>query len=244
MVVPDCVDPPKGFPASCSRAAAVGTFGDFQLVHALAALDTVHDMEHESNTWYYARNGQQRGPYTSAQLKSLVASGVITASDLVWNDELPDWVPASQVTRLWAVTPGRRTFPAPPAHKESPGPPALPPSIALQNAAGQVLMQNRVLVPNKGINPFAALAASFFCLPLGHIFLGQTTKGMLLTLATLIGTCLCLVPGILIGWMTIFDSYVIAQAIRDGKQVYDNEYKIELLYKIMKLFDKTAIYHG
>ena len=43
--------------------------------------------------WYYAHDGQQQGPVSEEQLATLVRTGVIGASNLVWRDGLPDWGP-------------------------------------------------------------------------------------------------------------------------------------------------------
>ena len=176
-----------------------------------------------------------------AHLKSLAANGVVAAHDLVWHDGMPGWAQLATVAALRDQQRDSGRGPPPIA-----GPAILPPPTAIlastpmNSTAGG---SSRPLA-NKGVHPLVALAASFFCLPLGHLILGQTRKGLLLTLASVLGLCLCILPGALISWMSIFDSYLVAQAIRDGKQVLENEYKVELLAKIMSVFDKSATYRG
>jgi hypothetical protein len=51
-------------------------------------------------TWYYAENGTQRGPVSLEQLQSLVQSGTVKPTDLVWRDGMTDWMPAGQVSEL------------------------------------------------------------------------------------------------------------------------------------------------
>ncbi|HXG11684.1 MAG TPA: DUF4339 domain-containing protein [Gemmataceae bacterium] len=34
--------------------------------------------------WYYTRNGQTHGPYTTAEIKQLALAGVLHSSDLLW----------------------------------------------------------------------------------------------------------------------------------------------------------------
>ncbi len=58
-----------------------------------------------STEWYYATDGQQHGPVTSADLKGLAASGTITPGSLTWKEGLPEWVSASTATSLFAATP-------------------------------------------------------------------------------------------------------------------------------------------
>lgn len=39
-----------------------------------------------SQQWHYAQDGQQQGPITPSELKSLAASGKIRPTDLVWRE--------------------------------------------------------------------------------------------------------------------------------------------------------------
>jgi hypothetical protein len=48
--------------------------------------------------WYYARNGHQVGPVSESEIPSLINSGVVVASTLVWHEGLTDWIPANQST--------------------------------------------------------------------------------------------------------------------------------------------------
>jgi hypothetical protein len=50
--------------------------------------------------WYYAQNDQEKGPVTTAELRSLAASGKLKAADLVWKDGMGDWTAASQIKGL------------------------------------------------------------------------------------------------------------------------------------------------
>jgi uncharacterized RDD family membrane protein YckC len=47
--------------------------------------------------WYYAQQGQRKGPLPEEQLRQLVASGQMAPGDLVWKDGMPGWVPVSKV---------------------------------------------------------------------------------------------------------------------------------------------------
>ncbi len=55
--------------------------------------------------WYYAEQGQQRGPVAFEELQALAASGRLRPSDLVWREGLPEWVPASTQPGLFAAPP-------------------------------------------------------------------------------------------------------------------------------------------
>jgi hypothetical protein len=174
-----------------------------------------------ADEWFYTSGGQRQGPCSLKELQSLIASGRVKTTDQVWCAEMDSWTRVSQVAALATVSRGG-----------SVPPPLVPPADASDQLS------------NKGINPLVALGASFFCLPVGPALLGQTKKAAMVTLATIIGSCLCIIPGILIQWMAIFDSYAVAQAVADGKPVGQNEYKVELLYKIVKIFDSSASYQG
>jgi len=72
--------------------------------------------------WFYAEQGQQRGPVTFVQLQQLAASGTLKPSDLVWKQGLSDWIPASSQPGLFAAaapapTP-ELTFVEPPAKRD------------------------------------------------------------------------------------------------------------------------------
>jgi hypothetical protein len=73
--------------------------------------------------WYYAENGQQRGPIEEAELRALVQAGRVNNSTLVWNPNLPNWQPYEQVKL--PLLPG-------------PGPELMPPVLA---AAGAVCVE-------------------------------------------------------------------------------------------------------
>lgn len=49
------------------------------------------------SNWYYSKNGQQLGPVAQQQLEQMVAQGVVTAADLVWQEGMAEWSPAGQV---------------------------------------------------------------------------------------------------------------------------------------------------
>ena len=70
--------------------------------------------------WYYARDGQQIGPYETADLQQLVASGTVRGDDLVWTDGMVDWQPAGQVPFLAQSAPAYTPAPAAPAYAPPP----------------------------------------------------------------------------------------------------------------------------
>ena len=78
--------------------------------------------------WYYSKNATQQGPVTIDELRAKLASGEITATDMVWREGMPDWQPASAMPEL-AVSPA-----GPPAMTASS--PYSPPSMASGPARG------------------------------------------------------------------------------------------------------------
>jgi len=57
--------------------------------------------------WYYAADGEQKGPVNESELKADLASGKVPADTLVWKDGMDNWTPANQVPAF--------SFRAPPA---------------------------------------------------------------------------------------------------------------------------------
>jgi len=76
---------------------------------------------------------------------------------------------------------------------------------------------------------------------LGYILIGQTNKGIKVFLATLIGSFLCLIPGVVVAILALVDVYQVALAVKNDEEVDEAEYKNELLYKIVKMIDSEAI---
>ena len=59
------------------------------------------------------RNGQMYGPYTFEDLQRYVASGNVLPTDLAKDDEMPDWLPVSQILNIsGAIAPPLYATPA------------------------------------------------------------------------------------------------------------------------------------
>jgi hypothetical protein len=50
--------------------------------------------------WYYSKNGTQLGPVEQGELVARMATGEVTASDLVWREGMADWTPSGQISGL------------------------------------------------------------------------------------------------------------------------------------------------
>lgn len=90
-------------------------------------------------------------------------------------------------------------------------------------------------------NPILAVLLTWFILGIGHMVInGQTRKWIITLAATLIGSILCVLPGIVIGILSVVDSYQTAERLKSGEEIPENEYSNAMLFKICKLIDGTA----
>lgn len=97
----------------------------------------------------------------------------------------------------------------------------------------------------KGISPIVAVIANWFVFGfLGYFLLGQTKKALYICIAIFVGIILCFVPGIIISVLGLIDVYKVAEAVEKGQEVDENEYKMELLYKVAKMIHKEAVFKG
>lgn len=55
--------------------------------------------------YHVSRNGQNYGPYTLEDLQRYTASGNVLPTDLAKSDDMPDWVPVSQILAIAPSTP-------------------------------------------------------------------------------------------------------------------------------------------
>jgi uncharacterized RDD family membrane protein YckC len=59
---------------------------------------------------YIAKNGQQTGPYSVDQIKSLLDSNMITLRDLAWHDGLTQWRPIHEIVIFTQIVSQHQTF--------------------------------------------------------------------------------------------------------------------------------------
>ncbi len=72
-----------------------------------------------NKTWYYRRNDTQLGPVSVEELRQLAVSGQLSPTDLVWNEGMAEWAPASKVKGLF-TTLAPETIPSAIPHNSSP----------------------------------------------------------------------------------------------------------------------------
>src|SRR5262245_29724181 len=53
--------------------------------------------------WFYAIDGNQKGPVEEAALQSLVTAGTITAETLVWREGMAEWQPYGRIAAASAA---------------------------------------------------------------------------------------------------------------------------------------------
>ena len=63
---------------------------------------------HESASgaeWFYAKGKNRHGPVSESDLRTMLLTGKIAATDLVWNENLEDWVPIAQAPQFISLVP-------------------------------------------------------------------------------------------------------------------------------------------
>jgi hypothetical protein len=72
-----------------------------------------------ANDWYYTQNGQPaQAPVSAAQLKQLAAAGQLQPTDLVWQEGMANWAPASSIKGLFGGPIKEAPSPAAPTNAE------------------------------------------------------------------------------------------------------------------------------
>ena len=67
-----------------------------------------HVSSNQAGSWFFSHDGQRLGPISLAQLKHLASSGQLQAADLVWQESMSNWVPASAIPELTALVSSTR----------------------------------------------------------------------------------------------------------------------------------------
>ncbi|MCP4098513.1 MAG: hypothetical protein GY748_19975 [Planctomycetaceae bacterium] len=97
------------------------------------------------------------------------------------------------------------------------------------------------MISKPDANPIAAAILTWFVFGIGHIVInGQTNKWIMTIVVTIIGSILCVLPGLVLGILSVVDSYKTAERLKAGESIPENEYSNVLLFKVCKLIDKKA----
>jgi hypothetical protein len=62
-------------------------------------------------SWFYAYEGQQKGPFPEAQLRDLITRGIVRAETLVWTDGMAGWQRAGEIPGLMSGASGPPAMP-------------------------------------------------------------------------------------------------------------------------------------
>ena len=96
-------------------------------------------------------------------------------------------------------------------------------------------------ISKPGANPIVAALLTWLVFGLGHMVINGQTKKWIMTLVTgIIGSFLCLLPGVIISIMSIVDAYMTASRLQAGEEIPEGEYSLPLLYKVCKIIYKDA----
>ncbi len=79
--------------------------------------------------FFFARNGEQFGPFDSKEIRALAATGKLLPADMVWREGMPEWVQASQVKGLFTARSTQIGSADPVAKKASEQPAYSPPNV-------------------------------------------------------------------------------------------------------------------
>ena len=64
-----------------------------------------------NRSWFYASEGQQKGPFPEAQFQDLIARGTVRADTLVWTEGMAGWQKAAEIPGLVPGGSGPLAFP-------------------------------------------------------------------------------------------------------------------------------------
>jgi len=95
----------------------------------------------EVSEWRIAVKGEQRGPYSLEQVRTMLAEGRLPPDTLVWKPGMANWAPVGSVAEL-AAPAGRGPAPSP-----SPSPVSLPTAPSQSGGFGDVLTFRKMITP-------------------------------------------------------------------------------------------------
>ncbi len=161
--------------------------------------------------WYYSKNGTQLGPVAEGELLAKLASGEVTAMDMVWNDGMKDWLAAGKVPELASFSSlGSATSPLQPMQGpvlNSPYAPPSAPAYAPPMVTGSTSKATASMVLGIvgivfGLCGCYGVVISLPCSILAIVFGGQMKQAIASdpSLAGMLGTAKA---GVIMGWVGI-----------------------------------------
>ena len=162
-------------------------------------------------TWYYARDGQQHGPHTEAELRGFIAEGRLASTELIWKAGMPGWVPAHTV--FPPPVPAGGAPPQPPPGGWSPQPQQAPPYALPQppyatpnGQYAQALRKQRIA--------YILLGIFLGGLGIHNFYAGYTGRAVAQLLISVLGAIL-IVPIIAV-WIWVIVEIVTVEADANG----------------------------
>lgn len=153
---------------------------------------------------YIAKSGHETGPFTWEQVQPMLDSGMISLTDSLWHEELPDWIP---VHRFLNVRP-----PPPPEDPQSkPGLPEISPFAPPAPAAIQA--DPRIVAPASHSGELASFGRRMGAAIIDSViwlFVTSLTAGLLLEflfeeklglVSALSTNRIAWITGVVVGWL-------------------------------------------
>jgi hypothetical protein len=107
--------------------------------------------------WYYARNDQQFGPVSAAELKQLADTGRLAPDDLLWREGMESWATAINLRGLFSSDATANTPPSEAVARGAPAPTASTQAPSTQTASTPstptaAARQQPVFPPRQGVS--------------------------------------------------------------------------------------------
>ena len=189
--------------------------------------------------WFYINDDDKEiGPFSPRIIKVLVVDGTIEADTLLWRDGLEEWVEAREVNGLKEFLESRPRTPSPrrPSNSSSKNQFCSNCGAAVNSGAAVCLAcgaaaQSSVIAGSRSgdsvypsdppKDPLLMALLSGCCIAgLGHMVLGQTIKGVMVLIGTILITLATAGVAAFILWpMSGLDAYLIAKKLKNGRRV-------------------------
>ena len=123
--------------------------------------------------WFYSFGNQKKGPVTAEELKTLVTTGQLQATDLVWMEGMKEWVEARKVKGLCPAAPATSAQFPPPIPAAIPAIPPIPapgPTTLDSSSLGNATATPAATAPPR---KYAVNYTSFFGINANDVFTGK-----------------------------------------------------------------------
>jgi TM2 domain-containing membrane protein YozV len=157
--------------------------------------------------WYYHDGQKQIGPMAEAEIAKAAAAGAVHGATQVWKEGTPAWVAAGSSELKQYLSPE-----PPPMVQMTP-----PPMQSAATPSAEGLVQPRSPARSVGWMTFWG----FIWAGLGQLILGQTTKGIVLMVASAV---ICFFPGgvfisVIMSVVSAIDANKVAKRLQAGNPV-------------------------